>query len=184
MVHYKGFTVWFTGLSGTGKTTLASILEKELLSRGVPYVQRLDGDIVRDSLSRDLGFSRKDREENVRRNAFVARLLAANGTVVLASFISPYKESRALARLECEQAGSFIEVFVSCSMETLLSRDPKGLYKKAMTGEIESFTGISDPYDVPECPEVIVHTDKEIPEESLTAVLEYLESVRLIPKNK
>lgn len=177
-----GFTVWFTGLSGSGKTTLALAMEKRLLERGVPYVQRLDGDVVRESLTRDLGFSREDRDENIRRVAFVARLLAANGTVVLASFVSPYRESRENARSECETAAPFVEVFVDCPMEELIRRDTKGLYKKALAGEIGNFTGVSDPYEAPENPDIRIDTSKMDLEEAAETILARLEKVRLIPE--
>lgn len=177
-----GFTVWFTGLSGSGKTTLALAVGKRLLERGVPYVQRLDGDVVRESLTRDLGFSREDRDENIRRVAFVARLLAANGTVVLASFVSPYRQARENARRECETAAPFVEVFVDCPIEELIRRDTKGLYKKALAGEIGNFTGVSDPYEPPENPDIHIDTSKTDLEEAAETILARLEQVRLIPE--
>ncbi len=176
-----GFTVWFTGLSGSGKTTIALALEKKLLERGVPYVQRLDGDIVRESLNRDLGFSKEDRDENIRRVAFVARLLAANGTAVLASFVSPYREARENARRECETAAPFVEVYVDCPMEDLVRRDTKGLYKKAFAGEIDNFTGVSAPYEPPENPDVYLDTSGTTLEEDVKTLLVFLERTGLLP---
>lgn len=175
----EGFTVWFTGWSGAGKTTLAKALEEELRRRGVKYVQRLDGDIVRQDLCRDLGFSKEDRNENIRRVTFVAELLSKNGVATLVSFISPYREARNNARRRCK---NFVEVYVKCAPEVLIERDPKGLYKKALAGEIKNFTGISDPYEEPLNPEVVVETDKETVEESLARVVAYLEERGLIPK--
>ena len=168
-----GFVVWFTGLSASGKTTLAKALEKEFLRRGIRNVQRLDGDIVRQDLTRDLGFSKEDRDENIRRITFVAELLSNNGVVTLCSFISPYRNARANARARCNQ---FIEVYLECPLETLLDRDPKGLYQKALAGEITGFTGIDDPYETPEAPEVVVHTGRETVEESTQKILAFLES--------
>ncbi len=174
----EGFVVWFTGLSGSGKTTLAVALEKELRARGMRFVQRLDGDVVRQDLTRDLGFSKEDRDENIRRVTFVAELLSKNGVATTCSFISPYREARENARKRCH---NFIEVYVECPIDTLIERDPKGLYKKALAGEITGFTGIDDPYEPPEDAEIVVHTDKETVEESLGKILAYLEERGLIP---
>ena len=146
-----GFVLWFTGLSASGKTTLAKAVERELLDRGLHNVQRLDGDIVRQDLTRDLGFSKEDRDENIRRITFVAELLSNNGAATMCSFISPYRNARANARARCR---NFIEVYVECPLETLVERDPKGLYKKALAGEITGFTGVDDPYEAPEAPEI------------------------------
>ncbi|MCD6463610.1 MAG: adenylyl-sulfate kinase [Thermotogae bacterium] len=178
MCEREGFVVWFTGLSGSGKTTLAVELEQELRRRGLKYVQRLDGDVVRQDLTRDLGFSKEDRDENIRRVSFVASLLSKNGVATICSFISPYREARRNAREKCH---NFIEVYVKCPMEVLIERDPKGLYKKALAGEIKNFTGIDDPYEEPENPEIVVETDKETVEESLAKILKYLEEMELIP---
>ena len=175
----EGFVVWFTGLPASGKTTLAKALEAELKRRGVEPVQRLDGDIVRQDLTRDLGFSKEDRDENIRRVAFVAGLLAKNGVAVLCAFVSPYREARRMARMKCP---NFVEVYCRASLSALIERDPKGLYKKALAGEIKNFTGIDDPYEEPENPEVICDTDREAVEESLGKVLRYLEDRGLIPK--
>jgi len=174
----KGFTVWFTGWSGSGKTTLAKALEKALKERGIQHVQRLDGDIVRQELTRDLGFSKEDRNENIRRVTFVAELLSKNGVATLVSFISPYRSARNRAREKCT---NFIEVYVKCDKSVLIERDVKGLYRKALNGEIENFTGIDDPYEEPENPEVIVDTAKQTPEESLVSVLKCLQHKGLIP---
>jgi adenylyl-sulfate kinase len=144
----------------------------------MPCVERLDGDIVRQGLTRDLGFSKADRDMNIERVTFVAKLLTRNGVVTLCSFISPYREVRANSRREI---GAFIEVYCDCPLEVLIERDVKGLYAKALAGEIANFTGISDPYEEPLEPEVVVHTDRESPEESLAQVLHYLEAQSLIP---
>ncbi len=173
----EGFTLWFTGWSGSGKTTLAQEIEKELRSRGVSFVQRLDGDTMRNDLCRDLGFSREDRDENIRRATFVAELLSKNGVATLVSFISPYREARRAARKRCTR---FIEVYVRCDKETLMARDVKGLYKKALTGEISQFTGLDDPYEEPEMPEIIVDSSKETKEESRDRILAYLQERSII----
>jgi len=163
----KGFTLWFTGLSGSGKSTLADILAERLREKGL-RVECLDGDIVRQHLTRDLGFSKEDRDKNIERVTFVAKLLTRNGVAVLTSFISPYREKRAHARKEI---GSFVEVFVKCPIETCIERDAKGLYKKAIAGEIENFTGISHPYEEPINPEIVVETDKESAEECVDRII-------------
>lgn len=173
-----GFTVWFTGLSGSGKTTLAMMLEAELRARGLTRVERLDGDIVRQHLTRDLGYSKEDRDLNIERVTFVAKLLTRNGVAVLAAFISPYREVRARSRGEISR---FVEVYCRCPLDVLIERDAKGLYKKALAGEIDNFTGVSDPYEEPLSPEVLVDTDVETPEESLSKVLSFLEGRGLIP---
>lgn len=172
MVKGEGFTLWFTGWSGSGKTTLAIAVEHELHARGISYIQRLDGDIVREDLTRDLGFSKEDRDENIRRVTFVAELLSKNGVATLVSFISPYRAARDQARRRCM---NFIEVYVRCDQETLVSRDVKGFYKKAMNGEIPHFTGVSDPYEAPLNPEIIVDTAKQSIEESRDVILKYLQ---------
>lgn len=173
----KGFTVWFTGLSGAGKTTIARALEPALRSRGLK-VEMLDGDVVRTNLSKGLGFSKEDRDTNILRIGFVAHLLSRNGVAVIASAISPYRETRDQVRA---QIGDFIEVYVSCPLEELVRRDVKGLYEKALRGEIENFTGVSDPYEPPLNPEVVVETDKETVEESLAKVLAALEARGYLP---
>ncbi len=173
----EGFVLWFTGHSAAGKTTIAKAVERELIERGIHNVQRLDGDVVRQDLTRDLGFSKEDRDENIRRIAFVAELLSNNGVATMCSFISPYRDARANARARCN---NFIEIYVECPMETLIERDPKGLYKKAMAGEIRGFTGVDDPYEVPESPEIVVHTGSETVDESTDVVIAYLERRGLI----
>jgi adenylylsulfate kinase len=167
----RGFTLWFTGLSGAGKTTVSEIVEKELKERGL-RVEVLDGDIVRTNLSKGLGFSREDRNVNVLRIGFVANLLTRNGVAVIVSAISPYKEARDQVR---RRIIDFVEVFVDVPLEVAAERDVKGLYKKAFAGEIEQFTGVSDPYEPPVAPDLILKTDEETPEESARKVLEKLE---------
>ena len=178
MNNQKGFTLWFTGLSGSGKTTIAKAVAQELLDRGLK-VERLDGDIVRESLTRDLGFSKEDRDKNIERVTFVAKLLTRNGVAVLCSFISPYRERRAKSRREI---GEFIEVFVECSVEECANRDVKGLYEKAFAGEIANFTGVSDPYEDPENPEIVCHTAQETLEESAAKIIAYLEEHGYVSK--
>ena len=167
----RGFTLWFTGLSGAGKTTVSEIVEKELKERGL-RVEVLDGDIVRTNLSKGLGFSREDRNTNVLRIGFVANLLTRNGVAVIVSAISPYKEARDQVR---RRIIDFVEVFVDVPLEVAAERDVKGLYKKAFAGEIEQFTGVSDPYEPPAAPDLILKTDEETPQESARKVLEKLE---------
>jgi adenylyl-sulfate kinase len=176
-MEQKGVTVWFTGMSGAGKTALAVPLEQELRRRGLK-VERLDGDIVRESLTRDLGFSKKDRDRNIERVTFVAKLLTRNGVLVLCSFISPYREVRARV---AEEVGNFVEVYCYAPLETLIERDVKGLYKKALAGEIENFTGVSDPYEPPENPDVTTDSSAESIEESLAKILGKLEELGYIP---
>src|SRR5919206_215713 len=167
-----GFTLWFTGLSGAGKTTISEIVEKELRER-LGRVEVLDGDIVRTNLSKGLGFSRADRDTNILRIGFVAKLLTRNGVAVIVSAISPYKEARDMVRRDIEE--DFIEVFVDCPVDVCAQRDVKGLYKKAFAGEIEQFTGVSDPYEPPNAPDLVLKTDEETPEESAQKVIEKLE---------
>ncbi len=169
--RHRGFTLWFTGLSGAGKTTISEIVEKELKERGL-RVEVLDGDIVRTNLSKGLGFSREDRNVNVLRIGFVANLLTRNGVAVIVSAISPYKEARDQVR---RRIIDFVEVFVDVPLEVAAERDVKGLYKKAFAGEIKQFTGVSDPYEPPVAPDLILKTDEETPEESARKVLEKLE---------
>lgn len=172
--------MWFTGLSGAGKTAIAKPLSEALKDRGLK-VERLDGDIVRQSLTSDLGFTKEDRDENIRRITFVAKLLTRNGVAVICSFISPYRERRARTRQEIEEGGGFIEVYVECPLEVCAKRDVKGLYEKAFAGEIDNFTGVSDPYEAPENPEIVCHTAEESVEESVGRVLAYLEENEYIP---
>jgi adenylylsulfate kinase len=173
----KGFTLWFTGLSGAGKSTLSEAITAELRKRG-HRVERLDGDEVRQRLSRGLGFSKEDRDENIRRIGFVARLLSRNGAVAIAAAISPYRELRDQIRREHD--APFVEVFVDCALDALVKRDPKGLYAKALRGELANFSGISDPYEAPASPEITVHTDRETAAESAGVILRWLEARKLI----
>jgi len=176
--HDNGFVIWLTGLSGAGKTTLAQALSTRLTALG-KRVETLDGDEVRENLSRGLGFSQQDRETNIRRIGFVARLLARNGVVVLGAAISPYRQSRGDVRRSIESEGlRFVEVFVRCPIETLIERDVKGLYAKALSGEVKQFTGISDPYEEPLAPEIIVDTSEESIEESAAKILEHVLNVQ------
>ena len=169
--NQRGFTLWFTGISGAGKTTVAEIVERDLKERGL-RVEVLDGDIVRTNLSKGLGFSREDRNINVLRIGFVANLLTRNGVAVIVSAISPYKEARDQVR---RRIIDFVEVFVNVPLEVAAERDVKGLYKKAFAGEIEQFTGVSDPYEPPAAPDLVLNTDEETPEESARKVIEKLE---------
>jgi adenylylsulfate kinase len=171
MNEERGFTLWFTGLSGSGKTTISEIVERELRNRERP-VEVLDGDIVRTNLSKGLSFSRDDRNINVLRIGFVANLLTRNGVGVVVSAISPYKEARDQVR---RRIVDFVEVFVDAPLEVCADRDVKGLYKKAFSGEIEQFTGVSDPYEPPNAPDLVLKTDEETPEESAQKVIEKLE---------
>jgi adenylyl-sulfate kinase len=171
VMQEKGLVVWLTGLSGAGKTTLAGALCQKLSSAG-HRVEMLDGDEVRENLSRGLGFSREDRNANVRRIAFVARLLARNGVIVLTSLISPYRESRADARRLVETSGAqFLEVYIRCPLDVLIERDVKGLYEKAIRGEVKNFTGISDPYEEPLTPDLVINSASESVERSAAQVL-------------
>jgi adenylylsulfate kinase len=171
MNEQRGFTLWFTGLSGSGKTTISEIVEHELRERE-RQVEVLDGDIVRTNLSKGLTFSREDRNINVLRIGFVANLLTRNGVGVIVSAISPYKEARDQVR---RRIVDFVEVFVDAPLEVCAERDVKGLYKKAFAGEIEQFTGVSDPYEPPNAPDLVLKTDEESPAESARKVIEKLE---------
>jgi adenylylsulfate kinase len=171
MEKERGFTLWFTGLSGAGKTTIAEIVEHELRERG-RRVEVLDGDIVRTNLSKGLGFGREDRNINVLRIGFVANLLARNGVAVIVSAISPYKEARDQVR---RRIIDFVEVFVDAPLEVCAERDVKGLYAKAFAGEIPQFTGVSDPYEPPAAPDLTIKTNEEEPQESARKVIEKLE---------
>jgi len=173
---HRGITIWFTGLSGAGKTTLAQILMKRFKEKDAS-VELLDGDIVRTNLSRGLGFSKEDRDINIRRIGFVCNLLSRNGVIAIAAAISPYREIRREIR---ERVANFVEVYVECPIDVLAERDPKGLYKRALAGEIKNFTGVSDPYEAPEHAEVIVHSDKETPEESADRIWAKLQELGLI----
>jgi adenylyl-sulfate kinase len=172
----KGFTLWFTGLSGAGKTTLARLIETELQARN-HKVEVLDGDIIRTNLSKGLGFSKEDRDTNIRRIGFVCNLLTRNEVIAIAAAISPYREVRDEIR---RQIGSFVEVYVKCPIEVLAERDAKGLYKKALAGELKNFTGVDDPYEAPLAPEVVVETDLENPRESVARIISKLEEMTLV----
>jgi len=169
----KGFTIWFTGLSGAGKSTLSEAIEEHLKARG-RNVEILDGDIVRTHLSKGLGFSKEDRDTNIKRIAFVCGLLSRNGVACISAAISPYRETRAWAR---DHIGNFIEVFVKCPINVCRQRDVKGLYKLADEGKIKGFTGVDDPYEEPEHPELIVETDKETVQESVARIFAKLEEL-------
>jgi len=176
MREQVGFTAWFTGLPCSGKTTVADGVAEALRERGL-RVERLDGDIVRKGLTSDLGFSKEDRDENIKRVTFVAKLLTRNGVAVLATFVSPYRERRRKTREEIE---NFVEIYTRCPVDVCIERDIKGMYKKALAGEITNFTGVDDPYEEPEDPELIVDTDKETIEESVQKVLAKLEELGYI----
>jgi len=180
MTRSRGFTVWLTGLSGAGKTTVAQSIVNELKTSDV-NIELLDGDEVRTNLSKGLGFSKEDRDANIRRIGYVSRLLSRNGVGVIASAISPYREVRDEVRQSITSDGSeFVEVYVQCPIDVLVERDVKGLYKKALAGEIREFTGVSDPYEEPLNPEVIVKTDRESIEESANRVIAELEARGLL----
>jgi adenylylsulfate kinase len=172
-MHHRGVTVWLTGLSGAGKSTITEALEAELRSRGC-RLEVLDGDIVRTNLTKGLGFSKEDRDENIRRIGFVSHLLTRNGVIVLVSAISPYRDIRGEVR---DRIGDFVEVYVSAPLEVCEARDVKGLYKRARAGEIKQFTGIDDPYEPPIAPEVNCETHQETLEQSVQKVLAKLEEL-------
>lgn len=180
MGNQKGFVLWFTGLSGSGKTTLSSLIAAELRARAL-NVEILDGDEVRTNLSKGLGFSKEDRDTNIRRIGYVSQLLARNNVAVIAAAISPYREVRDEVRRAISGNGAaFIEAFTKCSLEVLTERDVKGLYKKARAGELKGFTGISDPYEEPLQPEIVVETDRETPEVSVARIIKALEDRSLL----
>lgn len=173
-----GFTIWFTGLSGAGKSTLSEAIEQRLKAQG-RNVEVLDGDIVRTHLSKGLGFSREDRDTNIKRIAFVCGLLTRNGVVCISAAISPYREAREWARKEI---GNFVEVYVKCPLDVCRQRDVKGLYKLVDEGKITNFTGVDDPYEEPEHPELVINTDQETVEESIRRIFAKLEQLGyLIP---
>jgi adenylylsulfate kinase len=174
ILRQKGATIWFTGLSGSGKSTIAVGVEKALHSMG-KLSYRLDGDNVRLGINKNLGFSEEDRKENIRRIGEIAKLFGDAGTISLSSFISPYKGDRDEVRSLHEAAGlPFVEVFVDCALRVAEERDPKGLYKKARAGEIKNFTGIDDPYEAPENAEIHLRTDQMTLQEEVTTVIDYL----------
>lgn len=173
----KGFTLWFTGLSGSGKSTLSQAVEEVLLERGL-NVEILDGDEVRTNLSKGLGFSKEDRDTNIRRIGYVCNLLSRNGVVAISAAISPYRAIRDELRGKIE---NFVEVYTECTIDELARRDPKGLYKKALSGEIKNFTGVSDPYEAPENPEIICNTETEDLRQSLDKIIRSLELMSFVP---
>lgn len=179
MIEHPGFTLWFTGLSGSGKTTVAKALYPKLQERGM-RVERLDGDVVRESLTKDLGFSKEDRDTNIQRVTFVAKVLSRNNVAVLASFISPYAKTRDYVRGETT---NFIEVYVNAPLEVCEERDVKGMYAKARTGEIKNFTGISDPYEAPENPDITLPTHEQTLDESVDFLIAELEKRGMLPTN-
>lgn len=180
LLGQKGATIWMTGLSGSGKSTIAVALEQVLLRQG-KHAYRLDGDNVRHGLNKNLGFSPEDRDENIRRIGEVAKLFADAGTLAITSFISPYRNTRDMVRKMHEEAGiPFLEVYVDCSLAEAEHRDPKGLYKKARAGEIKGFTGIDAPYEQPEKPELHLHTDKSSVEKEVQQILQMIEDKGLL----
>jgi adenylylsulfate kinase len=181
LMNQKGATLWFTGLSGSGKSTIAVALEEALFERGhLSY--RLDGDNIRLGINKNLGFSAEDRTENIRRIGEIAKLFVDSSVIALTSFISPYREDRDKVRALHEEAGMpFVEVFVDCSLDEAEKRDPKGLYKKARAGEIKNFTGIDDPYEAPENAEIHLHTDQMTLQEEVDLLLEYLTKQNILP---
>ncbi|MBN1265972.1 MAG: adenylyl-sulfate kinase [Anaerolineales bacterium] len=176
-MEHKGFTLWFTGLSGAGKSTLAEYVVKQLREKNMK-VEVLDGDVVRTNLSKGLGFSKEDRDINIYRIGWVCEVLSRNNVVAVAAAISPYREVRDNVRKKIE---NFVEIYVEVPIEEVISRDVKGLYKKALAGEIKNFTGISDPYEAPENPEVVCNTAEETIEESGQKILAYLDKAGLLP---
>ena len=175
-MEHKGFTLWFTGLSGAGKTTIGDLILERLHANGAK-AEILDGDVVRTNLSVGLGFSKEDRDTNVRRIGFVSELLARNGVICIVAAISPYKAIRDEIR---EKHENFVEVYASCELDALIERDVKGLYKMALEGRIENFTGVSDPYEPPTDPEILFRSDIEAPEESVEKVWNRLVELDLI----
>ena len=180
LLEQKGATLWFTGLSASGKSTIAVALEAVLYEQG-KLCYRLDGDNIRFGINKNLGFSAEDRAENIRRIGEIAKLFVDSSLIVLSSFISPYRKDREQVRKLHDEAGfEFVEVFVDCSLETAEQRDPKGLYKKARAGEIKNFTGIDDPYEAPENPEIHLHTDQMTLEEEVEIIVEYMKEKSII----
>lgn len=174
LLRQRGVTVWFTGLSAAGKSTIAVLVEQQLVARG-HLAYRLDGDNVRHGLNKNLGFSADDRAENIRRIGEVAKLFTDAGVITLASFVSPYRKDRDDVRANLGE-GQFVEVYVKVSVEAASKRDPKGLYQKALAGQIKGFTGVDDPYEAPERPEILLETEASTPEQSARQVLDYLDA--------
>lgn len=179
MKAQKGFTAWFTGLPCSGKTTIADKVAEILVKQGYK-VERLDGDIIRKNLTSDLGFSKEDRDENIKRVTFVAKLLTRNDVTVLATFVSPYRKRRKKSR---DEIGEFIEIYTRCPVKVCIERDIKGMYKKALAGEINNFTGVDDPYEEPLQPELVLDTDKESIKESAQKVINKLTELGYIKNN-
>ncbi len=183
LLGQKGATLWFTGLSGSGKSTIAVALEAMLYEYG-KLSYRLDGDNIRMGINRNLGFSAEDRTENIRRIGEISKLFVDAGVLVLSSFISPYRADREQVRTLHREAGfDFIEVYVDCTLEVAEQRDPKGLYKKARAGQIRNFTGIDDPYEAPESPEIHLHTDRMTLAEEVDMVIQYMQNKEIIPNS-
>jgi adenylylsulfate kinase len=176
-MHMKGLTIWFTGLPCSGKSTLAKRVQGILLERGM-NAELLDGDEVRQHLCKGLGYSKEDRDTNIRRIGYVCKLLSRNGAVAIAAAISPYREIREENR---KAIGNYVEVYVKAPIEVLAKRDVKGMYKKALAGDLKNFTGVSDPYEEPENPEILIESDKETVEESTDKIIRTLELMGLIP---
>jgi adenylyl-sulfate kinase len=166
----KGIVIWLTGLPCSGKTTISKEIEKYFLGKELP-IQRLDGDVVRTTISKDLGFSKTDRDWNIERMSYIAQMLSDNGVNVVCAFVTPYKKMRSFARSLCE---NFIEVYVKCDIEKCKERDVKGMYAKAMRGEIKDFTGVQDPFEIPKNPEIIVNTEMESIEKSVRKIIDYI----------
>jgi adenylylsulfate kinase len=179
-VREGGFTLWFTGLSGSGKSTIAHLVGPELDRRGL-VVEYLDGDNVRTHLSKELGFSKEDRDTHIERLGWVASRLTRQGGAIITAAISPYEATRRMAREMIEEVGTFVEVYVQASVDECARRDVKGLYEKAFKGEIKEFTGVSDPYEEPSDPELVLDTEAHSPEESAALVVAKLEQLGLVP---
>ncbi len=179
---HKSVILWFTGLSGSGKSTIAHALEEKLYQRKL-HTYILDGDNVRKGLNKDLGFSPEDRKENIRRLGEVAKLFVDAGIITIVAAISPYKSDRVFVR-NLVEPGEFIEIYVKCPLEVCETRDPKGLYKKARQGIIKNFTGVDAPYEEPENPEIVIESDKESIEEAVNKIIHYLEEKKIIPKEE
>ncbi|NCA93879.1 MAG: adenylyl-sulfate kinase [Sphingobacteriia bacterium] len=167
----KGLVIWLTGLPCSGKTTLSKEIEKYFINNNLS-IQRLDGDVVRGTISNDLGFSKEDREKNIERMSYIAQMLSDNGVNVVLAFVSPYQKMRDFCRSLCEK---YIEVHIKCSVEKCKERDVKGMYKKAISGEIKDFTGVQDPFEIPESPEITVNTENESIDESMKKIIDYIE---------
>lgn len=178
----QGFVLWFTGLSGSGKTTVSQLVVEQLRARGIK-IEILDGDVVRTNLSKGLGFSKEDRDTNILRVGFVANLLSRNGLAACCACISPYAAIRDAVRRQVEaDGGRFVEIYMDTPIQECIRRDVKGLYKKALAGELKGFTGVDDPYEAPAKAELVIHTCEQPPPESAAQILGYLEKQRLVPQ--